>query len=507
MAVPTAEASKGVSSLPGATTTASRSASASVSVVSMEDSRSGLAHLVGEMDAELRVELNSRLRVLTADLKGEIMSEVAARLASAEASVSSIEAKLSSELDHDFKICLESITKAQLDQMQSTKMLVATMQEAVRAKSESPQARDWDQALKAAEGHKEILRRSPRPASTVDRRPRRVGEDAPRRESEDSKAKVFMSTNLRQRLHGLVSALSWTLGQVQSEDPDVLDGTGLSSGKTPFHATHPTHATRRAQAPEPAQRRSSGVSGQSLRAGGGECHATDAMPSTTQSQERTASDRRRWTPPSESATLRPAWQDRHETGPSQFGSFAKDRSLEVKDFKNVNRQFSVQNGTRGSPSPVTSARANIPNVAPQTVSTPANPANRNSPTAMRPWQNVAPASSVQAPVHPGGMADPRAAMQGRRPMTSMPASRGGSPPMAGSPQVFESTPRCVQDFDAAAAALRIGLALSRRPALPTAGAVPTTCRPWTPGSHCLVSVRTLRGGNLKEAKFKTLVDC
>lgn len=424
------EASKGVSSLPGATTTASRSASASVSVVSMEDSRSGLAHLVGEMDAELRVELNSRLRVLTADLKGEIMSEVAARLASAEASVSSIEAKLSSELDHvceDFKICLESITKAQLvprvkkleDQMQSTKMLVATMQEAVRAKSESPQARDWDQALKAAEGHKEILRRQ-----SMDRE---RSQDAPRRESEDSKAKVFMSTNLRQRLHGLVSALSWTLGQVQSEDPDVLDGSHTGSGKTPLHATHPTHATRRAQAPEPAQRRSSGVSGQSLRAGGGECHATDAMPSTTQSQ----------------------------------------------DFKNVNRQFSVQNGTRGSPSPVTSARANIPNVAPQTVSTPANPANRNSPTAMRPWQNVAPASSVQAPVHPGGMADPRAAMQGRRPMTSMPASRGGSPPMAGSPQVglAQRTSMQRQPLSASASPFPGGprspqLVLSQRPAVP-----------------------------------------
>lgn len=99
------EASKGVPSIQGTTTAPSRSASASVSVASLEDT-GGLAHLVGEMDAELRVEINSRLRLLSADLKGEIMSEVASRLASAEASVSGIEAKLSHELGHvceDFK--------------------------------------------------------------------------------------------------------------------------------------------------------------------------------------------------------------------------------------------------------------------------------------------------------------------------------------------------------------------------------------------------------------------
>ena len=63
---------KGLASLQGTTTAASGSVSA-VSLAS-EEAKGGLAHLVGEMDAELRVELNARLRGLTADLKGEIMS-------------------------------------------------------------------------------------------------------------------------------------------------------------------------------------------------------------------------------------------------------------------------------------------------------------------------------------------------------------------------------------------------------------------------------------------------
>eukprot|EP00401_Gymnodinium_catenatum_P002574 CAMPEP_0117545496 /NCGR_PEP_ID=MMETSP0784-20121206/46123_1 /TAXON_ID=39447 /ORGANISM="" /LENGTH=931 /DNA_ID=CAMNT_0005342341 /DNA_START=58 /DNA_END=2849 /DNA_ORIENTATION=- len=59
---------------------------------------SSLARLVGEMDAELRVELSSRMRLLTAELRGEIFSEVAVKVASAEARVGVVETRLESEV-------------------------------------------------------------------------------------------------------------------------------------------------------------------------------------------------------------------------------------------------------------------------------------------------------------------------------------------------------------------------------------------------------------------------
>eukprot|EP00435_Cladocopium_sp_Y103_P021331 s602_g5.t1 len=255
-------ASKGVPSIQGTTTAASnRSASASVSVASMEDSRGGLAHLVGEMDAELRVEINSRLRLLTADLKGEIMSEVATRLSSAEASVSGIEAKLSSELDHvceDFKVCLESITKARLvprlkqleDQMQSTKLLVATMEAHARnSKPESPQSQEHKEKDPV---RRHSLQHSERSQET----------------KEEEQAKHFISNGLRQRLHGLVSALSWTLGQVhEAETTGEIEGSHTGSGKTPGSAGISARRASDASA-NPPQRSRISASGPSLRPNG-----------------------------------------------------------------------------------------------------------------------------------------------------------------------------------------------------------------------------------------------
>eukprot|EP00928_Gymnodinium_smaydae_P022734 TRINITY_DN18997_c0_g1_i1.p1 TRINITY_DN18997_c0_g1~~TRINITY_DN18997_c0_g1_i1.p1 ORF type:complete len:995 (+),score=218.51 TRINITY_DN18997_c0_g1_i1:123-3107(+) len=47
----------------------------------------GLARLVGEMDAELRVEFSSRVKVLTAELRGEILGEVGAKMSTIEAAL------------------------------------------------------------------------------------------------------------------------------------------------------------------------------------------------------------------------------------------------------------------------------------------------------------------------------------------------------------------------------------------------------------------------------------
>lgn len=195
----------------GAASTAavSEAASATASVASAEDARGqGLAHLVGEMDAELRVELNSRLRLLTADLKGEIMSDVAARIAAAEVAVGGIEAKLSSDLDNvceDFRACLESLNKADLvprmkaleDHANRTNLVLSTIQEA--------KARDV-----SLEHRRE---------RSQDLRPDADGEN---------KAKLLIPTGLRQRLHGLVSALSWTLGQVPVQTEHGKEGIETS---------------------------------------------------------------------------------------------------------------------------------------------------------------------------------------------------------------------------------------------------------------------------------------
>lgn len=372
------EASKVTASVQGTTTAASnRSASASVSVASLEESRQGgLAHLVGEMDAELRVELNSRLRLLTVDLKGEIMSEVAARLASAEASVSGIEAKLSSELDHvceDFKTCLESITKAKLvprvkqleDQMQSTKLLVATMEAHTRPKPDSPQS----QELK--EQQLPVRRQS------VDRMER-----AQESKSEEQ-AKVFISNGLRQRLHGLVTALSWTLGQVPTDAEatgETLEGSNTGSSKTPQNAA--TTSARRASEgsanPQPRSRIS--ASGASLRPGrsGGDQPADAPCP--------------------------PA------PCPSPPPLHGQDMGKSNRHFAAPNASPPLTNGAPGMRSPQSNGRTMTPQ--PASAQAPAHPGN-----FMANWQQD------------GRMNCSAMAQAGRRPMNSVPVSRGGSPPV------------------------------------------------------------------------------
>lgn len=374
------EASKGVPSLQGTTTAASnRSASASVSVASMEDSRGGLAHLVGEMDAELRVEINSRLRVLTADLKGEIMSEVATRLSSAEASVSGIEAKLSSELDHvceDFKVCLESITKARLvprlkqleDQMQSTKLLVATMEAHARnSKPESPQSQEHKEKDPV---RRHSLQHSERSQET----------------KEEEQAKHFISNGLRQRLHGLVSALSWTLGQVHAEgEAGEIEGSNTGSGKTP-QAPGGRRASDASAAP---QRSRISASGPSLRPNG--VNAAAVAPPTTRN---TGGEPSPDAPPTQNQDL-------------------------GKPVQPVNRQASLHVAPGPAPGP---GQVGQPLRSP--------PSNGRT---MTPQPH-----SMQAPAYPGmhwPPGDPRTnsmaqPMQGRRPINSMPASRGGSPPLA-----------------------------------------------------------------------------
>lgn len=380
------EASKGVPSIQGTTTAASnRSASASVSVASMEDSRGGLAHLVGEMDAELRVEINSRLRLLTADLKGEIMSEVATRLSSAEASVSSIEAKLSSELDHvceDFKVCLESITKARLvprvkqleDQMQSTKLLVATMEAHARnSKPESPQSQEHKE--------KDPVRRHS------------LHSERSQETKEEEQAKHFISNGLRQRLHGLVSALSWTLGQVhtEAEASGEIEGSNTGSGKTP------QGAARRASDASAPQRSRISASGPSLRPNA----AVTAVAAVAGPGPATG---------------------RATTGAGEPSPDAAPPLTQSQDFgKPVNRQASLH--VAPGPSPGQPFR-----------SPPAN------------GRTMTPQPSMQAPAYPGmhwPQGDPRTnsmaqPMQGRRPINSMPASRGGSPPVG---QQRNSMPR------------------------------------------------------------------
>ncbi|OLQ08260.1 hypothetical protein AK812_SmicGene8274 [Symbiodinium microadriaticum] len=180
-----------------------------------------LGHLileqVGEMDAELRalgsenawgVELNSRLRLLTADLKGEIMSDVAARIAAAEVAVGGIEAKLSSDLDNVCEADLVPRMKALEDHANRTNLVLSTIQEALEKLYYQLDVREkgpWCCHDLEARGADFIL---PGDAmwlgSDKDLRPDADGEN---------KAKLLIPTGLRQRLHGLVSALSWTLGQ------------------------------------------------------------------------------------------------------------------------------------------------------------------------------------------------------------------------------------------------------------------------------------------------------
>eukprot|EP00932_Pfiesteria_piscicida_P015305 SRR837773.27361.p1 GENE.SRR837773.27361~~SRR837773.27361.p1 ORF type:complete len:116 (+),score=33.72 SRR837773.27361:39-350(+) len=50
------------------------------------------------MDAELRIELTSRIRLLTAELRGELLREITVRLADAEAKVRVVEVNMGHEL-------------------------------------------------------------------------------------------------------------------------------------------------------------------------------------------------------------------------------------------------------------------------------------------------------------------------------------------------------------------------------------------------------------------------
>lgn len=102
--------------------------------------------------------------------------------------------------------------------MKSTKMLVATMEAPRNSWPQSPQA---SQDLKEKD-HINTTRRHSLEHLERQQDPK-----------EEDQAKMFISNGLRQRLHGLVSALSWTLGQVQEAETAELEG-----GKAP-------NATRR----------------------------------------------------------------------------------------------------------------------------------------------------------------------------------------------------------------------------------------------------------------------
>jgi len=61
-------------------------------------SSSSFARLIGEMDAELRIELTSRVKLLTAELRGDLLREVAVRVGDVEAKVSAAEVSTEAKL-------------------------------------------------------------------------------------------------------------------------------------------------------------------------------------------------------------------------------------------------------------------------------------------------------------------------------------------------------------------------------------------------------------------------
>jgi len=77
-----------------------------------------VARLVGEMDAELRMELSSRMRLIHAELRGELLGEVAVRIAAVEARTGVMETTLSAELKRigkDSHARIERLEAANLD--------------------------------------------------------------------------------------------------------------------------------------------------------------------------------------------------------------------------------------------------------------------------------------------------------------------------------------------------------------------------------------------------------
>jgi len=97
-----------------------KSAEASLTPMTTDEVRvalgTSMAKLVGEMDAELRVELTSRIRLVAAELRGEIQSDVAVRIAAVEARIAVIETNSRAEiqrLDRDHNSRLTALEAAQ----------------------------------------------------------------------------------------------------------------------------------------------------------------------------------------------------------------------------------------------------------------------------------------------------------------------------------------------------------------------------------------------------------
>lgn len=196
----------------------------------------GLARMVGAMDAELRVELSSRLRVLAAEMKGEIMADVGAKFASVESASSALEAKVSAELDEvmkDLATCFETIQKAQVvprlksleeQARRSNLVLGALQEERQRLSALSTEAAESD-----IDGSSDM-----RGSSTLLFKQQlsergRIAELEQQGLGSEQADRSFIQPHLRDRLKGLVSAISETLGQVQPDAPYHQDGTEISS--------------------------------------------------------------------------------------------------------------------------------------------------------------------------------------------------------------------------------------------------------------------------------------
>ena len=248
--------------------------------------------------------------------------------------------------------------------MQSTKLLVATMEAHTRPKPDSPQS----QELK--EQQMPVRRQS------VDRMERA------QESKEEEQAKVFISNGLRQRLHGLVTALSWTLGQVPTDAEatgETLEGSNTGSSKTPQNAA--TTSARRASEgsanPQPRSRIS--ASGASLRPG------------------RSGGDQ-----PADAPCAAPC--------PSPPPLHGQDMGKSNRHFAAPNAAPPLTNGAPGMRSPQSNGRTMTPQ--PASAQAPAHPGN-----FMANWQQD------------GRMNCSAMAQAGRRPMNSVPVSRGGSPPV------------------------------------------------------------------------------
>ncbi|CAE8667225.1 unnamed protein product, partial [Polarella glacialis] len=235
------------------------------SVASLEDTRASrgqeVAHLVGEMEGDLRVELSSRLRSLAAELRGEIMADVSEKVAGAEARASAIEVSLLKELERiaeDLRIGIGNLDKTQLvsrvgvleEQSRRSSLVLSTLQEERQRQKASSAIEaieaDLRSALSVGKHGVSVATLSERAGDAMS-----SGSLASAEKGRDStgsaevlsdvlqivnqppdQSKLFISSGIRERLTGLVSALSWTLGQAGSnpDGSENQDGTESGSG-------------------------------------------------------------------------------------------------------------------------------------------------------------------------------------------------------------------------------------------------------------------------------------